>query len=46
MYPILPSGQGFHLSVGGTYTYWRNESNNEYHDYHIHQIGLVVEAGW
>ena len=44
LYPLLRGDDGKGLSVGFTYAFVRNQSNNEYHDYNIHQIALMISA--
>ena len=47
LYPLLRDASGgAAFSIGGQYNFYRNLSNDAYHDYHIHQIALVLEAAW
>jgi len=45
MYPLIRSGSGGTMfSLGGEYRFVRNQSNDAYHDYNIHQVSLILSA--
>ncbi len=42
--PLLHATDGStRLSLGASWTFIRNQSNDAYHDYHIHQAALVID---
>ncbi|MCZ7556016.1 MAG: hypothetical protein M5R41_06400 [Bacteroidia bacterium] len=44
LYPLFRGNDGKGLSLGLAYAFVRNQSNNAYHDYNIHQIALLMSA--
>ncbi|MBL0173826.1 MAG: hypothetical protein IPP94_00900 [Ignavibacteria bacterium] len=45
--PLLRKADGSTLlSAGAGYRFIRNQSNDAYHDYHIHQASLTLEGGF
>ena len=45
MFPLVRTAAGTtSLSLGASYSYRRNQSNDQYHDYSINQISLILEA--
>ncbi len=46
LYPLFRAADGTGLSVGLMYGFVRNQSNNAYHDYNIHQAALLLSGDW
>ncbi|MFZ1731289.1 MAG: hypothetical protein WAV84_14280, partial [Bacteroidota bacterium] len=46
LYPLLRSSDGTGLSVGLAYGFVRNQSNNAYHDFNLHQVALLLSGDW
>ncbi len=46
LYPLFRSADGTGLSVGLAYNFIRNQSNNAYHDFHNHQVAVVLSGDW
>ncbi len=45
-YPLFRSADGTGLSVGLAYGFVRNQSNNAYHDFNVHQVALLLSGDW
>ena len=46
MYPLFRAADGTGLSVGLSYAFVRNQSNNAYHDFNVHQAALLLSGDW
>ena len=46
LYPLFRSSEGSGLSIGLAYNFIRNESNDSYHNYNVHQVALVLSGDW
>jgi hypothetical protein len=46
LYPLFRADDGTGLSVGLAYNFVRNQSNNAYHDFHNHQVAVVMAGDW
>ncbi|MDT8322698.1 MAG: hypothetical protein RRA94_01200 [Bacteroidota bacterium] len=46
LYPFFRNDAGKGLSIGIAYNFIRNQSNNAYHDFHNHQVALVMSGDW
>lgn len=46
LYPLFRAADGTGLSIGAMYGFVRNQSNNAYHDYNIHQAALLLSGDW